>query len=274
MQNSESPKNDTRKVFLEKGSCSHTFFYLLNREFGHNIAEEEQALDPLAGGIMQKGHQCGMLWGAAMAVGAEAYRRCEDPEKAVALAINAAKAIVDSFIHRTHTPNCRKITRTDFSNPLQMTWYLLFRSRGCFKLAEAWAPEAIEAAKEALDTPLDSLPDKVRSCAAEVVLNLGGTEEQATMAAGLAGGIGFSGEACGALGAAVWMHTLEYNKNHKKKAMLSNPKAKAALERFKEATGGEMLCHRICGKYLESVQGHSEYLENGACARLIDTLSR
>ena len=29
---------------------------------------------PLAGGFMGYGYQCGMLWGAALAAGAQAYR--------------------------------------------------------------------------------------------------------------------------------------------------------------------------------------------------------
>ena len=64
-------KNDAKRVFLKKGTCSQTFCFLLNREFGHLKENEERAADPLAGGIMQRGQQCGMLWGATLAVGAE-----------------------------------------------------------------------------------------------------------------------------------------------------------------------------------------------------------
>jgi len=38
---------------LKKGTCSRTFFYILDREFGHPRDEEEKAIDPLAGGILQ-----------------------------------------------------------------------------------------------------------------------------------------------------------------------------------------------------------------------------
>jgi hypothetical protein len=61
-------KNDTRKIFWTKGPCSHALYYILNREFGHLKENEEHASDPLAGGIMQNGHQCGMIWGATLAV--------------------------------------------------------------------------------------------------------------------------------------------------------------------------------------------------------------
>ena len=36
-------KSDTKKVFLKKGACSHTFFYILNREFGNQKENEERA---------------------------------------------------------------------------------------------------------------------------------------------------------------------------------------------------------------------------------------
>ena len=70
--------NDARRVFLKKGTCSQTLFFLLDREFANPKENEERAADPLAGGIMQRGHQCGMLWGASLAVGAESFPRLPD----------------------------------------------------------------------------------------------------------------------------------------------------------------------------------------------------
>ncbi len=58
-----------RKVFWQRGTCSNAMFHLLNHEFDHIKPMEEKASDTLAGGIAQKGHQCGMLWGAALAAG-------------------------------------------------------------------------------------------------------------------------------------------------------------------------------------------------------------
>jgi hypothetical protein len=65
-----------------------------------------------------------MLWGAALAVGAEAYRRCEDPDKAVGLAVKATQSLIESFTARTNTVDCREITGTDFNKPLQMLRYM------------------------------------------------------------------------------------------------------------------------------------------------------
>ncbi|MCK7536420.1 MAG: C-GCAxxG-C-C family protein [Marinilabiliales bacterium] len=43
---------------------------------------------------------------------------------------------------------------------------------------------------------------------------MGGTEEESIMVAGFAGGIGLSGNTCGALTAAIWYKMLEWGKNN------------------------------------------------------------
>jgi len=58
---SKKIKLRTKRVFLKQGTCSRTFFYILNREFGYSLENEERAIDPMAGGILQQGYQCGML---------------------------------------------------------------------------------------------------------------------------------------------------------------------------------------------------------------------
>jgi hypothetical protein len=266
------PLDDTRKVFWEKGACSHTFFYLLNREFGHLREAEEKGTDPLAGGIVQKGHQCGMLWGAAMAVGAEAYRRSDKLDQAIALAMKATQNIVQSFSKRTESVDCKKITGTDFSKPLQMIRYMLFRARSCFKLAEDWAPEAVISAKEGLEQGATVLPEESKSCASELVRRMGGSEEQMAMAAGLGGGLGFSGSACGALSAAIWMNSMSWSQENPGKSPYGNAYAKQTLKKFLEETDGEMLCPKLAGKEFSSVEEHTEFVKNGGCRKLIDLL--
>ena len=56
---SKTDPKDAKKVFRKLGTCSRTFSFLLNREFGASKEIEECAADSLAGGIMQQGQQCG-----------------------------------------------------------------------------------------------------------------------------------------------------------------------------------------------------------------------
>lgn len=133
MNPSAKIQQDTKRVFYNQGTCSRTLFYILNREFDHPMEAEEAASDVLAGGIALHGDQCGMLWGAALAAGAEAYRRAASPEEAVPVAILTTRALLDSFVQRAHTPNCRELTGADFNNRWSMAKYLLTgKFLGCF----------------------------------------------------------------------------------------------------------------------------------------------
>jgi hypothetical protein len=82
----------------------------------------------------------------------------------------------------------------------------------CFRLAEKWAPEAIQAATEGLSRAQADLPHMPTSCASLVAQKMGASDEHIVLVAGFAGGMGLSGNACGALGAAVWMNTLARNR--------------------------------------------------------------
>jgi len=274
MNHSIKELNDAKQVFKQKGTCSQTFFYLLNREFGHLKKGEEQATDPLAGGIMREGHQCGMLWGAAMAVGAEAHRRCENLDQAIAVAVRATQHLLKSFADRTDTLNCREITDTDFNKTWQMLKFMVFKSNSCFKLAEAWAPEAVQAAMEGLaNTPPEQLRNCV-SCAAEVARRMGASGEEMAMVAGFAGGLGLSGEGCGALSAAIWMNTLDWSKKHPGKQTYSNPAAEKTLEAFYELTEDKILCREISGQQFDNLEEHAAFINKGGCEEVIKTLAQ
>ena len=267
-------KNDAKKVFKKLGACSSTFYYLLNREFGYLKEEEERASNPFAGGIMQKGYQCGMLWGSALAVGAESYRRCSNNNQAIGLAINATQHLIASFSKRTKSVNCREITNTDFSSKFAMLKYMLFKARYCFNLSEKWAPEAIQSATVELSLEQSDVPLTATSCASEVVKKMGASDEKAVTVAGFAGGLGLSGNACGALSAAIWMKTLAWNRDHSERLSYSNPDAAKTFNAFKEATDSEFLCHKITGQYFKTSDDHSEFIKNGGCNKLINVLSQ
>lgn len=282
MEDAVNKVQDAKAVFRKCGTCSQTFAHLLNREFGHPHEIEERALDPLAGGIANQGHQCGMLWGAALAIGAEAYRQNEDPEKAIAVAVTATQNVVDSFLNRTKTVNCKEIIGVNLNNVFGLVRYMIktlakgMNNSQCFNLAEDWAPEAIKAGQDGLQNEKIELNQKPRSCASEVVKQMGGTEEEIFMASGFAGGLGLSGEACGALSAAIWYKTLKWCEDHpeKRPPMFSNPIAKKFLKAFREETNACMLCKEITGQKFESINEHSEYMNKGGCKTLIHTLAQ
>lgn len=270
----KSGPNDGRMVFLKSGTCSRAFFYILNREFGHLKKLEERASDSLAGGIMQQGQQCGMLWGASLAAGAEAYRKCENHDLAIATAILATQKIIDSFVDREQTINCREITHCDFSNSLSMAKYFISgRFLHCYNLAQKWAPEAVQSAIEGLSDTQNNNSGTCLSCATEVAKAMGATDEEMIMVAGFAGGLGLSGSGCGALAAAIWIKSLKWCREVPNKTPLNNPYAKETLEMFYKITDSKIMCSQITGKKFKSMEDHSTYIKNSGCQKLIQKLA-
>ena len=265
---------NARKIFWQKGTCSQTFFHILNQEFDNPHTPAEKAVDQLAGGIMQRGHQCGMLWGATMASGLEASKKFKSCKIAQMVAIHTAKKIMDSFEAQTETVNCKDVTDCDFRNQWSFARYMITgKFLGCFRLAKDWAPNAVDSAIDGLSHEIQNPPELPISCAAELIRRLGGTEEEQVMASGLAGGMGLQGNGCGALAAAIWYSGLQYVKDDPKNKGYKNPNSKRILDDFLSKTDGKMLCSEITGKKFENVEQHSEFLKSGGCKKLIDVLS-
>jgi len=262
-------------TFLTKGACSHTLFRVLNRALGHSLEEEERASDQLAGGLASHGYQCGMLWGSALAAGAEARRRFGAAPEAEARAILAAQRIMDSFRTQNSVTDCVDITGlSESSTPMQMTGYFLLKGGvvGCFRMAARYAPVALQEINAAFAEERTDVPSAPVSCAAVLARKLGASDTHAIMAAGFAGGIGLSGGACGALGAAIWLLEM----NHLKSGGKSRLKPKHAMDlisRFLKCTDYEFECAKIVGRRFESIADHARHVCDGRCSKLIDELS-
>ncbi|HAQ37555.1 MAG TPA: hypothetical protein DCQ58_03515 [Saprospirales bacterium] len=269
-----------RKTFWKCGACSHAMFHLLNHEFDNNKSREEKASDMLAGGIAQKGHQCGMLWGVALAAGAEAYKRYYDKNMAVATAIHTSQLLVESFKKRTRSANCRDIAKVNWESKFERTLYTIKAlAKGmvfspCFNLMVKWTPEAVKAANHGLSENI-KFKQPCFSCSTELIKKMGGSEEESVMVAGFAGGLGLSGHACGALSAAIWYKMLNWEKYNEGKTqqMFHNPDAKKVLEAFYSQTNSEVLCKIISQTSFNTIDEHTEYLRNGGCRSLIEALA-
>ena len=84
--------------------------------FDHPLALEEHATLPLAGGIEQMGFQCGQVWGAALAAGAQAYQLFGPGPEAEAAAIIAAQRLAESFRTRYRSIDCLDVIDLDWKN--------------------------------------------------------------------------------------------------------------------------------------------------------------
>jgi len=262
-------------TFASGRACSDTLFHVLSRAFGHPQLAEEHACMPFAGGIAQHGYQCGMLWGAAIAAGAEAHRRFGAGPRAEAATIRAARQLVAAFRAREGTVDCLDITDIDKSSTRwQLVKYFLLKGGtvGCFRMAARYAPAALAAIEAAFAAGAPEPPAPPVSCAALLAEKLGLAPLQRTMVAGLAGGLGLAGGACGALGAAIWAHARGSGARGDKRE-LKDPRTLALIERVLERSDYELECAAIVGRRFDSVADHAAHVAGGGCAELIETLA-
>jgi hypothetical protein len=223
------------------------------------MENEEHAVQPLAGGIVQHGYQCGMIWGSALAAGA----------------IGAARRLVDAFRDLNQHTDCFEITGLDNrSSTLKMIAVFLIKGQsiGCFRMAARYAPVAFREINAAMSEPTVEAPPAPVSCAAVLARRMGASDRHAVMAAGLAGGIGLSGGACGALGAAIWIDGMTILEDGGEVPFRS-PRALDAIDGFLKCTGYEFECTRVAGRKFESTDDHAGYLRDGGCAKVLDALA-
>jgi hypothetical protein len=225
---------------------------------------------------MQHGYQCGMIWGAALAAGAQAYRLHSPGPQAETGAIIAAQRLVESFHARNKDINCLEITGLDkSSSSMQMMTYFLIKGGAirCFRMAAGYAPVAFSEINAALSEKHIEAPSPPVSCAAMLAQKMGASDMHAVMAAGLAGGIGLSGGACGALGAAIWITGM--NRPEEPVGFnVMNSWAGDMIDRFLKCTDYEFECSEIVGRRFENVGDHAGYLRDGGCSKIIEVLGR
>ena len=230
----------------------------------------------LAGGIMQNGFQCGMIWGAALSAGSQIYHHHGPGPRAGAMAIIAAQKLVEAFRTRNKHINCLEITDLNKSaSAKQMIKFFLIKGGviGCFRMAARYAPVAFNEIKVVLTEKYDETSADPVSCAEVVARKMGASDMQAIMAAGLAGGIGLCGGACGALGAALWLTGINIIKAGADKINFENPKAVDLIDRFLKCTDFKFECAEIVGRKFANIEDHASYLKGGGCSEIIKTLA-
>lgn len=249
---------------------------VVDTSFDHPMEIEERGAMPFAGGIMQHGYQCGMIWGSSLAAGAQAFRLFGPGPKAETGAVIAAQRIVESFHALNKNINCLEITDIDKSStPKQMMIYFIFKGGTirCFHMAARYAPVAFREINAAFEDNSFQTPSSPVSCSAMLAKKIGLSELHTTMAAGLAGGIGLCGGACGALGAAIWSIGMNSAKDENVKNDYKNPRALEIIEKFLKSSDYEFECAEIVGRKFQDVNDHAEYLSQGGCSKIIDVLA-
>ncbi len=267
----------TIRTFMNVGSCSGALMTVLDQAFDRPLPDEERAAMPLAGGIAQQGYQCGMLWGAVLAAGAEAYRRFGAGSLAETAAAVTAKRLVEAFRDQNRAVDCLDVSGTDWNEKhALLKSFLKGGPIVCMRKTGTFSKTAYEVIDETLSTHASRSPAPSTgpvSCAAELARKAGLSDMHVIMAAGLAAGMGFSGGGCGALGTAIWINEMRRGSADEDFHAV-NERANRLIEAFLKHSDYEMECHSIANRRFTDADEHAAYLTAGGCAEILDSLAR
>lgn len=270
------PAIKTAKAMFTTGACSTAVFQAIDGAFGHPMDAEELASAPLAGGMGNHGYQCGQVWGAALAAGAQANRVHGAGARAETEALRTSVRIVEAFEQNFRHLNCSDLTEVvwkDRENSKKGMWKFLFKGGPalCAHMVVKYSRLATQEIDETLTGEHDAEPSPCASCAAKVARRMGASDQHVAMAAGLAGGIGLSGGGCGALGAAIWLTALDHPEENIGPDV-GGTRVQALMEQFQAATDYEFECSAIVGRTFDGMEDHSQYVKGGGCAAIIEAL--
>jgi hypothetical protein len=246
---------------------------VVDDSFDQPLRVEEKATMPLAGGIANMGYQCGMLWGAALAAGAQSYRVYGPGVQAETEAILATQRLVEAFRTRTNNINCLEITELDIHKGTGALKFILKGGPiGCFRLSARYVRDAYSEIYSAFSEEHIEAPSPPVSCATMLVKRMAASDMHAVMAAGFAGGIGLSGGACGVLGAAIWITGMKHPAEPGG-ISYSGTWVNDKVEIFLESSDYEFECSEIVGRRFENIGDHADYLAKGGCSNIIEGLA-
>ena len=252
---------------------------VVDRSFDHPMKREEKASIPFAGGVANMGYQCGMLWGASLAAGAQAYRLHGPGTKAEAEAILASQNLVKAFRAQAKNEiNCMEISQLNLQGDAEISAILKFFLKGgpigCFRMAARYAKVGYSEIESSLPGENIEAPVSPVSCASLLAKKLGASEMHTAMVAGFAGGIGLSGGACGVLGAAIWLKALNSSEELQLDGLsYSGTWVNEMIEKYMESSDYEFECSEIVGRKFENLDDHAKHISSGGCSKIIEALA-
>jgi hypothetical protein len=289
MKNVFAPASVTRQM-LRRFSCYEPTLTILNTAAGLGWKELEEASDPLCVGLVaEMDGACGVLWGAALAAGVRARERIKDPAAAREATLAAACRVVQAYRHAGHPMNCAEITGMgawDFAR------YMLKGNLGvCSRLLSGLTPGFHDLIDRTIDGHRrQGAAAPCRNCAVEAFERVSGAigfpvDGTSVVAAGFAGGLGLSGNACGALAAAILALSMKYftGRNRPKHSMIRSdlqglfvgigwmkPSMEVARQ-FRIRFPGRT-CASIAGRAFASSRDLSAHLGAGRCEPVLEAV--
>jgi C_GCAxxG_C_C family probable redox protein len=283
-------ENSSREIakywWLQCVSCSEASMTAQLREFGLEDVVYEQASHAFYGGFMYLGHACGILTGAVLAAGLAAKTRFDGEERQAAAALFAAIQLAEAYGELTGSVNCREITGVDLAGVNGRLRYIREGTgQVCGRFYMNWSDQAHELLEQAFaDFEAHDPPPACANCAVmtlkKVAAAVGMKEEDAVLAAGLAGGVGLRGNVCGALAAGVYALSVAHYRERKERDSqmraifqgMTGSSFRGPAMQLKQAFNGRFgseLCRQIVQRPFPDIEAYSAFIEQGGCRDVV-----
>lgn len=211
-----------------------------------------------------------IVWATLIATSHMAIKQKNTVSKQLSLALQASKEMVDAFINAKLSCQIYPAFKPE-KKASSIKEKLKFINYD--KISRDWYPIANRTLLLSLSYNSKDLPKNCTACAYQLIKDMEGTEEDAITAAGFSGGIGLSGEICGALIAKVWYEALLFLREHHDETQYPQQFQKQIYNAFMDITHGEYACHELCGKHFKSIEQHSTFIEEGGCNKLLSLIA-
>ncbi len=280
-------KDEVGCDFLMHFSCTEPMLVLLNSASDTPKKILEEAIDPFSAGVLSEMDGiCGVYWAAAVAAGIRSSISNNESPVAAVKTLTAVQAVMSLNKHSEKSIRCGDLTGLD-------RWNLsAFIAGGNVKkchdrLARSampfhWVIDQNLAEFQNVDTPCMNCAVMAYSRVVDILEIQ--TETDPVVAAGFAGGLGLSGNVCGALAATLLASGVKYFENRNSKqgmigaglqgVYMGDRWVKPLLYIFREFYRrlGFKHCREKTGRIFQSPLALSTYLDEDNCQDVFSCL--
>ncbi len=239
---------------------------------------------------MHQGQACGHLWGAALSAGIRASQELDGEAAISAAALEATRRLTAALSEDGWAFTCFENTGCDFTSLGGKIKYMRSdKPKACGRKALVWANRA----NSVIDDVLAEYGEKSEAgpcekctvaCMSKIVGKTGHGAEEIPIVAGFAGGLGLSGNICGALAVGVFALSVSYyrdrdpdRRDSKMRAAFQElnlvesrlRKLPSQLQRDFAERFGSTRCETIAGRKFSDADDHSSYMAAGGCRDVV-----
>lgn len=273
--------NETKKVLTKTQNCCLCHIVPIQSLYDVTETDLRKAVTGLAGGLNNNGSTCGAIFGGSINL-ALIQEATDNPEIGDPELLSAVGDYVSSFDETFGSTYCKDITALNLRSRLgQLQLLLPWKKNKCMKQAEFGIKHIMTTEIPRSET-IDISVDHCTSNIWEEIKRKNGYEDKylERISRVFTGGIGLSGNVCGALSALIMYFGVKYRKleiaiNESESSKSSYAKVKNASNEVIEAFINEfesLACRTITNEQFTNIDEFHEFRSNVGCERVYNFL--